>query len=203
MQTFLVLDVVGITLFAWFGLIKIIPACNLSMFRYRLWRLRDRLADEVLDGSFRDATHPQTLVCFLEGVIDLAPEIGALKLAAMRWSCRHVQVPELFDRQTLEALDPDDRAIMEQRLDELRQIAVRHVLFGSPSGWLLTFVLVPLAVIASLFEHILRLLKGQRDGVSVLQEARHRVRDDVEVDPALALLGRRGAQSARSLTYSI
>src|SRR5664279_2002615 len=156
METFLVLDVVGVTLFAWFGLIKIIPSCNLSMFRYRLWRLRDQLADDVRDGAFQETTQPQVLVRFLEGVIELAPEIGALKLGAMRWSCRHVQSPELFAREVLEALDPRDREIMERRLDELRQIAVRHVLFGSPSGWVLTFILVPLAVTVTLGVHLLR-----------------------------------------------
>jgi hypothetical protein len=203
MYVFLILNVVGITLFAWFGLIKIIPSCNLSIFRYRLWRLRDELADEVLDGSFQDAAQPRNLLQFLEGVIELAPELGALKLVAMRWSCRHVRIPELFDPETLDALHPSDRAIIERRLNELQQIAVRHVLFGSPSGWLLTFLAVPTALIVSLGDHILRVLKGQRDGASVIQEARHRVRDDVEVGPALALLGRRGAQSARSLTYSV
>jgi hypothetical protein len=203
MYVFLILNIVGITLFAWFGLIKIIPSCNLSIFRYRLWRLRDGLADEVLDGTFRDVAQPRALLQFLEGVIELAPELGALKLVAMRWSCRHVQVPELFDRETLEALHPSDQEIIKRRLNELQQIAVRHVLFGSPSGWLLTLLAVPTALIVSFGDHVLRWLKGQRDGVSVIQEARHRVRDDVEVGPALALLGRRGAQSARSLTYSV
>jgi len=203
MYVVLILNVVGLTLFAWFGLIKLIPSCNLSVFRYRLWRLRDSLADDVLDGSFQDSTQPQILVRFLEGVIELAPEMGALKLVVMRWSCRHVQTPELFDREALEALDPKDRAIMERRLNELRQIAVRHVLFGSPSGWMLTFVLVPVAVVASLLEHTFRLLTGRHDGGSVIQEARHKVRDDVEVDPALALLGRRGVQSARPLAHTI
>ncbi|MFI4990897.1 MAG: hypothetical protein ACHQHO_08315 [Solirubrobacterales bacterium] len=200
MSTFLILNVTAITLFAWFGLIKIIPSCNLSIFRYRLWRLRDRLADEVLDGSFQDGTQPQALVRFIEGVIELAPEIGALKLLAMRWSCRHVQVPELFN---VEALDPRDKVVVEQRLDELRAITIRHVLFGAPSGWVLTGVLVPVALLASVLEHLLRLLKGDRDGTSVIEEARHKVRDDVEVDPALVLLGSRGAASMRSLTYSV
>jgi hypothetical protein len=160
MQTFLVLDVVGITLFAWFGLIKIIPSCNLSTFRYRLWRLRDQIADDVRGGAFQETAQPQVLVRFLEGVIDLAPEIGALKLGAMRWSCRHVQSPELFDREALEALEPHDREIMEQRLDELRRITVRHVLLGSPSGWVLTFILVPLAFAVTLCVHLLRQLQG-------------------------------------------
>ena len=196
MGTFLILDVVAITLFAWFGLIKLIPSCNLSMFRYRLWRLRDRLEDEVLDGAFKDASQPRALVRFIEGVIDLAPELGALKLLAMRWSCRHVEVPELLH---VHELAPQDRAIVEQRLKELNGLTVRHVLTGSPSGWVLTLVVVPVALIASLLEHLLRLLGGERHGASgsVIEEARNKVRDDVEVEAALALLGRRGAQSAR------
>jgi hypothetical protein len=194
MRTFILLDVVGITLFAWFCVVRIIPSCNVSMYRYRLWRLRDQVADDVREGVFQDATQPQRLVRFIEGIIVLAPELGAVKLAIMRWSCRHV--PDAKYPFDLQALRPQDRKIMEARLNELGTLTARRILFGSPSGWCLTLVLTPLALISSLVAH---LLSGAVDGGSVIEEARHRVRDEIEVDRALMLLGDRSTPNRSAL----
>jgi hypothetical protein len=139
------------------------------------------------EGVFEDRTQPQQLLRFIEGIIVLAPELGAVKLAVMRWSCRHVPDAEYpFD---LQALRPQDREIMEARINELGTVTVRRILLGSPSGWFLMLVLAPLALISSLVAH---LLSGAIDGGSVIEGARHRVRDEIEVDRALVLLGNRG-----------
>jgi hypothetical protein len=164
------------------------------MYRYRLWRLRDQVADDVREGVFQDATQPQRLVQFIEGIIVLAPELGAVKLAVMRWSCRHVPDAEYpFD---LQGLQPQDREIMQARINELGALTARRILFGSPSGWFLMLVLTPLALISSLVAH---LLSGAVDGSSVIEEARHRVRDEIEVDRALVLLGNRSTPNRSAL----
>jgi hypothetical protein len=197
MQTFVILDVVGITLFAWFCLVKLIPSCNVSMYRYRLWRLRDCLADDVLKGSFQDTIRAQKLVLFIEAVIVLAPQLGPVKLGVMRWSSRHV--PKSDDPFNLATFDPRDRKIVEARLNELAMFTARHILFGSPSGWILMFVLGVPALISSFLAYLLR---GAPDGSSVIEGARHRVRDEIEADQALVLLGSRGA-SPRSVAQSV
>ena len=194
MRTFVALDIVGITLFAWFCVVKIIPSSNVSMYRYRLWRLRDRVADEVREGAFEDVAQPRQLVRFIEGIIVLAPELGAVKLAVMRWSCRHV--PDAEYPFSLEGLQPREREIMEARINELGALTVRRILFGSPSGWFLALILAPLALISSLVAH---LLGGAVDRGSVIEEARHRVRDEIEVDRALVLLGNRSTASRTAL----
>lgn len=194
MRAFIVLDVVGITLFAWFCVVRIIPSCNVSMYRYRLWQLRDQVVDDVREGVFRDATQPQRLVQFIEGIIVLAPELGAVKLAVMRWSCRHVPDAEYpFD---LQGLRPQEREIMQARISELGALTARRILFGSPSGWFLMLVLTSLALVSSL---VARLLSGGADGSSVIEEARHRVRDEIEVDRTLVLLGNRSTPSRSAL----
>ncbi len=196
MRTFVIIDAIGMTLFAWFCLVRIIPSCNVSMYRYRLWRLRDRVADELREGTFQEAEQAKGLLHFIEAVIVLAPELGPVKLGVMLWSCRHVPDPE--DPFKLEALSPQDKVLMEERLNELGGLTARHVLFGSPSGWVVTFVLGTFAFATSLVVHLLR---GAPDGRSVIDGTRHRVRDEIEVDRALVLL-RNQSVSPRSVLQS-
>lgn len=197
MRAFVVIDVVALSLFAWFCLVKVIPSCNVSMYRYRLWRLRDRLADEIREGVFEAKEQPKALLGFVEGVIVLAPNIGAVKLGVMLWSTRHTPDPE--DPIKLDALSPGDKKLMEERLSELGGLTAKHVLLGSPSGWIVTFVLGTFAFATSL---IVYLLRGAPDGSSVLDGTRLRVRDEIEVDRALVLL-RSENVSRRSALQSV
>jgi hypothetical protein len=164
------------------------------MFRYRLWRLRDRLADEIRDRVFDDDAQPKLLLQFVEASIEIAPDVGAIKLLFVRWSSRHIRTREFFD---FERLSPDDAARMTTYFNEFRALSVRHVAFGSLSGWILTALLAPLAVLVTLIE---RVRGGDDDNRSVIREARNRVSD--EVDPGFTLLNGRG-RSARSMSHMI
>lgn len=202
MQAFLTVIAVALAIFAWVCIVKIIPDCARSLFRYRLWRLRDELVDEIRAGTFENDEMPKVLAAVVEGTITVAPEATLARMLMAAWTCRSMQVPELFD---FESLGRGDRRLLEKRFSEYRQIAVRHILLGAPSGWILTALVGVLVVpVAALFA-LMMTLSGRRhdkhDGSSWFQDLRHRLQG--EVDPALALLGKRGAQSAQSLTQSV
>jgi hypothetical protein len=196
MSALLTFDLVAIALFVWFALAKIIPSCNVSMFRYRLWRLRDALADEIREGVFDDDTQPKLLLKVIEASIVIAPDIGVVKLLFVRWSARNLRPPEILD---LESLSQQDGPRLMGRFYEFRALSVRHVAFGHPSGWVMTSLLIPLALVVTLAERVRR---GKDDDQSVIGETRRRLREEVE--PGFALLdgGFRGP-SAHTLSHMI
>jgi hypothetical protein len=180
MVTLLTAILVGMSLFAWFCLVKIVPDCNVSMYRYRLWRVRDRLADQIRWGQFDCDAPARALLWDVEQYIAQAPEVGFVKLLFSRWAKRGCQPePDVLQRNDLTA---DDRRRLETYVHELDHIHVRHIAFGSPSGWVITLLLVPAAIVASAIHRLGR--SGIRDG-SVISEARERVRN--ETSPAWAL----------------
>jgi hypothetical protein len=197
MSALLTFDVVATALLAWCSLLWIIPSCNLSVFRYRLWQLRDRVADDIRQGAFDDDACAEEFLCFVEGAIRGAPDFGTVKLLIMLWATRGVPPPKPFD---LEALSPADKALTERHLDELQMLGARHAILGSPSGWILIAVGFPVALVASL---IARIRKGRDDDDkrSLIRDARSRVRD--EVDPGLALVVARPNRSGHSLSRMV
>jgi hypothetical protein len=194
MDTVLTIEIVAVALFAGFCVVGVIPACNMSIFRYRLWDLRDRLADEIRAGRFDDDQLPGAFLKFVESSIVHARNIGAVKLLFVRWSARNVPCPPLFD---LDDLSRDDKRRLGAYESEFRGLLVRHILFGNPSGWALTIVMVPIALLASV------IARGSRrgDGGSVINDARSRVRD--EMDPGMALLGGSPSSGQQSLSQMI
>jgi hypothetical protein len=196
MRAFVILDIVAIALFAWFCLVKVIPSCNVSLYRYRLWRLRDGLADEVRQGAFQDAAPARAVIAFIESLIVLAPQLGAVKLGVMLWSCRHV--PDAPDPFKLESLAPRDRQMVQTRLDTVGGLTARHLLLGSPSGWALLVILGIPTFVISLAAFLLR---GAPAGSSVIESTRHRMRHEIEVDRALSLL-RNETVSPRAVAQS-
>jgi hypothetical protein len=169
----LTIDLLGVGLFAWFCLVKVLPDCNVSIYRYRLWRVRDRLADQIRWGQFDDARAPTELLQRVERFIVTAPEIGIVKLLFMRLALRGCPAePDLLER---EGLSRDDRRRLELIVRELQSINARHVAFGSPSGWILTFLLVPVALVVIAIERLNQ--RGVPHG-SVLDETRDRIRHE-------------------------
>jgi hypothetical protein len=179
MDIVLTIDCVAIALFAGFCVAVVIPACNASVFRYRLWRLRDRIADEIRADGFQDRERPEMVLKFVEHSIEFAPDVNVFKLLVVGWSCRHLEQPT--DPFQLDELSRDDRTRIEHHLGELSRLSLRHVLLDSPSGWLVIGLLAPLAVFASLLDR-----RGHDEHErSVFADARRRVRHEVDPVPAL------------------
>jgi hypothetical protein len=185
-NTVITLTAAGIALFAWVSVFKIVPACSASFLRYRLWRLRDKLVDEIRHGRFRDQRQPKRLVSLVETAIEDAADLTALNLFLLRVSVGRVPPPRLLD---LEEVHPADQALIEAHVEELARAAISHTLRGTPSGWLVATLLLPPFLLVAL---VSRLFRGKDDGDegSVFHDAKLHVKDIELVDPALALVGR-------------
>jgi hypothetical protein len=192
MNALLTVSVVAIALFAWASVVRIVPFCAVSLFRYRLWRIRDQLVDEVRHGKFDDIEQPKILVSLVEATIAGAKDLTALNMLLLRLAApRDVSPPHPLN---LDDLNPSDRELVEGHLHRLLREMAIHTLGGTPSGWICSIVLLPLAVVVT----VVTRLRGKGDGGSVIQATKLHVLE--EVDPAaLALMSRRNDRRGRSL----
>jgi hypothetical protein len=144
------LALIAVALFVWACLFKVIPNCLLSLFRYKLWRQRDELAQDIRRGEFEHRKSAEMVLeeieCFIEGAPQLSPfNIGLLYLSARGV----VVVPE--DRLVLRNLPTDERARLESTLDAFHRTVAKHVLFGTPSGWLVVLLAMPAVPVVLFF----------------------------------------------------
>jgi hypothetical protein len=122
----LVVLLVSMALTAWFSVAFVVPWSLRSLFRYRLWALRDQVMDEVLAGevSREDALR---VLERIEFTIRNARDLTALRLLGLHLATRsfpRVEEP-VFD-------DPRVR----KHNHKLAELVVNHVMWGSPSGWI-------------------------------------------------------------------
>ena len=95
------ITVVAITasvLISWLFLLYFVPRNMLSLFRYRLWRLRDAIRDDIHSGDLPDSKVTHLLVQVVESAIAVAPILTMLRYLIMpKPSIRvHIQTLPLF-----------------------------------------------------------------------------------------------------------
>lgn len=146
MAAILTVGLVGSALFAWFSLFWLVPSNLCAMFRYRLWRIRDELAEEIRSGSFDHDEEPERVVeaieCFIESAKDLTPMRIALMVAFARppASVRRGGAAPL----SLKGLSDADKQLLGRYIRSFNGIVTGQVFFGSPSGWLMSLIIFPL-----------------------------------------------------------
>lgn len=160
---------VGLVVFAWYCAFKIIPTCLLSIFRYRLWRLRDEIVDEIRHGKYHGTKQPRALArdieCFIEGAPDISPlNIGLLFLSS--WGV-HPPADDLFD---FSDADRRDQRRLSKHVNEFQRTLTRHVFLHTPSGWLLIAPALPFMGLYKL-KDILRRLRHKSRGDGIAQSA--------------------------------
>ncbi len=156
----------------WAALLFFVPSCLRSEFRYRLWQLRDNVYDDVLAGRLADSELTKLFIIEIEQVI--------------RYSRFYTLVDAwVTPRSPKEIIDARRRFVTEQKqllsADHLRRfekyerqagrVVLRHLLFGSPMGW----VLFAAASLIFLVEGIIKV--GFTDPISYAKE---KVKDAVD-----------------------
>jgi hypothetical protein len=144
---------VVLALLSWLSLAKIIPDCATSHYRYRQWRLRDQLVDEIRHGEYQDAERAGRFVRMFEWSIAQSPDLSVLKLVLLNISRpRHVG----RDPLDLEGLSPDDCAKLRAYRDEYETATVLKAFMGTPSGWICVVLMMPLALLVASVQWLLR-----------------------------------------------
>src|SRR4051812_30215362 len=99
MTALLTICLIAVTLLAWVSVFNIIPNCSTSRFRYRVWRIRDSLVDDLRAGTFTIREQPEHLVNLFETAIEEAGDVSALNAGLMHLSTRRQEIdfPFQFD----------------------------------------------------------------------------------------------------------
>jgi hypothetical protein len=186
---------VATMVFAWLSLIKIIPACATSLCRNRLWRLRDDTIDDILHGRIANVEQARRLVHELHAAITVAPDLSLINVVALNRMARRIDLSRT-DHFELSELGRADRARLEPRYFEFRWSLVKNALFGSPSGWFVVALLVPMVVIATLYKRFTTPGPPPDIGDATKTQFTHAL----PPEPALAALSWRSGHDDRRLT---
>lgn len=133
-----------------------IPRARTSIFRYQLWKLRDAAVDEILTGQRADTPELREFIIHVELSIRIAKVLSPLRLALLL-----LLVSKM--RRTAGKGDRPIPAATRGEFDKLYgQLAIRHLLTGSPSGWacwlILHGIMKPLARVSGRARQLLRKL---------------------------------------------
>jgi len=168
MNALLTVNLILLALAAWFSITKVVPSCATSRYRYRLWRLRDALSDDIRHGKFHDREAAKKVLLLVDLAIEDADDLSALNLILFSSVVRGEDLPR--DPLGLDDLKPYDKDCLIERLEEVESALLSKTLFGSVSGWFIAAILTPFVLVAAIRD------SGQP---RVLQKASDRIRDDL------------------------
>jgi hypothetical protein len=169
----------------------VIPSCARSIFRYRLWRLRDDLVDDLRGGTFEDVEQPRRLVREVETAIRAARDLTVFRVVLFTMLARGHEPPER-EEVDLSVLSKPDRERLGRYMKTFHWLLTRHVLAGTVSGWIFTAIVFPLAAIAVTYRS-LRIFRSTPLSVPriIFKQAKRNVRREVDIDAALPYLSER------------
>ncbi len=160
------LSLIGI----WIWLAWLYPEYATDIFRQRMFALRDRLFDEALEGRIA-FTHPAygMLRSTMNGFIRFAHRIS---LGQMLWI---MMVPSAqpdsraFTQRwesALSTLDPNTRDHIEQYLQEMNWLVIRHVIRRSP--FFFTMAIFPAVLMSMIIRRIKTMAHASLDRIDTV-----------------------------------
>jgi hypothetical protein len=198
MSVILLIVVIAWGLAAWIAIFIVVPSCMQSLFRHRLWRLRDGVVDRIRAGDFADAEPFRGLVHEIECAILAAPEVSPFRIGLLRAVGRDLLRTAKFDYFDPVKVHAADREVADEYYAGFRSAFYRQFLFGSPSGWLLLIML-------SLLTFPVAVFRGVTRSVAVLAEAKTLTRNQLsaEADPERTLALLRGRHDRDGLSVCV
>lgn len=131
------------TVAAWAIVVFFIPSCLCSMFRYRLWRLRDSVKDDVIYGRLPSHEFVNELLGVIESFILIANRVTLIQVFSLPGdrtdSARHQKALEEWAGK----LNEQQNHLFLAHRTELKTIIVSRLLLGSITGWAFLVLLLP------------------------------------------------------------
>ncbi len=145
----------------WAIFIIFIPNCLCSLFRYRLWGLRDTVKDEILQGQLPDQQLVQGFLSAIETSILFAERLTLVQVLLLPSNMRSVQRQRQKFNHAIQQLDEKTRKRFLAHHNDLLAIFVTRLFIGSITGWAFLALLVP-AITVMLFSSL-----AQRASLSI------------------------------------
>lgn len=117
-----------------------LPNLQHSRYRHALWDIRDDLVDDLLDGRLAMSKASRELLLRIHLAIRYAPEHTIRSAVTSAILLRGVEITALRKILTSKAVPPDQQKLLLAHYEVLEKATVHHLLWGSPSGWLLVAV---------------------------------------------------------------
>lgn len=139
----------GATVAVWALLIFFIPNCMCSMFRYRLWRLRDTVKDDVLRGQLPDSGLTQEFLGGIEAFILVADKVTLIQMLLLPSDAEESQRRRKLFEEAVRLLKDEHQVRFLAYREEFKRVLLKRLLFGSLTGWGFLTLLLP-AILLSL-----------------------------------------------------
>lgn len=144
-----------------------VPKNQASRFRYRLWRLRDDIVDAQISGEIEESPEATQLVEAIEAGIESARDLSPLRfLIVFMFMATSPHLREQLKRHGLPKI-----ALMPKNYGHsFGRLLLKHLLFGSVSGWIFSIVLfgliMPFALITKRAKSVWSFLEDTAAGIA-------------------------------------
>ena len=173
----------GASIAVWIIFVVFIPNCLCSLFRYRLWRLRDAVKDDILYGRLPDRPFIREFVSMLESYILVANKLTLVQLLLLPSNKQEAErrIKELM--QSIHELSEEPRKRILAYQEDLKLILVTRLFIGSVTGWIFLTFLMPAIIMMFIYRVIQRASVSATDLiVSVVGCIYKAMRKDVDWD---------------------
>lgn len=133
----------------WFSVVLLIPGYTESILRYRLWRVRDQVYDDIASGKLPDCRASRNLIDEVETLIRASHHMTLPRILLLWVAC---------PRQTNNVTQPSHDLYTNEQIEYAKQIhdgayelCARHAIFGTYSGWFAIPFLVTIGVVMRIF----------------------------------------------------
>lgn len=140
-----IIGILAASFAVWVGVVLLVPRNLRSIFRYRLWRLRDEVVDDVLAGRMPHSPLIRSFIGGVEGIIEHASHVTLLRALCIPVSPALVRKHRGFVFTHFRELSKDERAKYKSYEKSMRSIVMRRLLLGSVSGWAFLVAIFPVA----------------------------------------------------------
>jgi hypothetical protein len=130
---------------AWSGIVYVVPWCKLSQLRYSLWRLRDDIVDDLVDGRLSEHQCVHETVQDIERSLRYSQDFTLLNVFIARWCSQNDRLPRLVGTH-LSELAPEERDRLKSYRKQLFEVEAHYLLYGSLIGRLLVLLILPVVM---------------------------------------------------------
>lgn len=124
----------------WAGVIFLLPRTLRSLYRYRLWNIRDSVIDDILRNRISHSPIADDVVGMVEFAIESSRSLTCLKVILYEVP-EHVQKGHAkFFRDEMDKLPKEEQAILWEYVHRFHVAIVRQMMFGSISGWVVSMI---------------------------------------------------------------
>lgn len=171
MSTTLTILLVGIASLLWFGLAVWVPHCLRSLYRYRLWSIRDAIVDAVLEGRIPNSDAVRHFTRTVEMAVKRSSHLTLLRfLLFPKPPMEFIDYRKAMYKKCLAEMTDEQRRFFETKRSEFAEAVLSHMLLGCVSGWLVLtlglLAIVPIALVRSATLRVSRVCRNVCDNVT-------------------------------------